>query len=248
MTSDRSADPADRSLAENVGTYLAEFVARVCSANADGIAATAAAVVATGRNGGLVRPAGAGHSAMPVMDTFYRAGGLAFVRPMWDRRTVVFEGARASTAAEREVGLGRALAAAADIRPVDTVIVYSNSGVSPYPVEIAEVAREVGATVVAVTSPAAGAAATLRAPRRLAEAADIVLDTLVPPGDVSWPPDAPAATPLSSVANAVLWAAVLTAVYERDADAPFWRSSHIPGGGELNEGLIARFGPRIPEL
>jgi len=92
-----------------VGALFADFVARVCGANADGIAATATAVVASGRNGGLVRPAGAGHSAMPVMDSFYRAGGLAFVRPIWDHRTVVFEGARASTAAEREVGFGRSL-------------------------------------------------------------------------------------------------------------------------------------------
>ena len=248
MTTAGTPGPTGSSFADRVGALFADFVARVCGANADGIAATATVVVASGRNGGLVRPAGAGHSAMPVMDSFYRAGGLAFVRPIWDHRTVVFEGARASTAAEREVGFGRSLAEAAQIQPVDTVVVYSTSGVSPYPVEIAEVAREVGATVVAVTSPAAGAAATLRAPRRLAEAADIVLDTLVPPGDVSWPPDAPAATPLSSIANAALWAAVLSAVYDRDPQAPFWRSSHVPGGGELNETLAAQFGPRIPEL
>jgi uncharacterized phosphosugar-binding protein len=243
-TGDAHPTPSAQRFAEEVGG----FVARVCAVNEGAVAATADAVAATGKAGGLVRPAGAGHSAMPAMDAFYRSGGLAFVRPIWDRRTVLFEGARASTAAEREVGFGTSLATAAGIVPVDTVVVFSNSGVSPYPVEIAEVARHVGATVVAVTSPAAGAAATLRASRRLAEVADIVLDTLVPPGDVSWPPDSPAAAPLSSIANAVLWASVLSAVYDRAPDSPFWSSSHIPGGGERNETLISRFGPLIPEL
>ena len=43
---------------------------------ADGIHRAADAIVATGRAGGLVRPAGAGHSLAAVLETFFRAGGL----------------------------------------------------------------------------------------------------------------------------------------------------------------------------
>ena len=137
------ASPArtDGSFADRVGALFAGFVARVCGANATAMAATATAVVATGQ-GGLVRPAGAGHSAMPVMDSFYRAGGLAFVRPIWDHRTVVFEGAgRPPPPNGRSASAGRSPRPRRSSRSTPWWCTRP-PGVSPYPVEIAEVARE----------------------------------------------------------------------------------------------------------
>ena len=227
---------------------LGAFVDRVVAANREAIRAAAEAIARTGRAGGLVRPAGAGHSLLPVVDAFYRAGGLAFVRPVWTPEILALSGARAATAAERRRGLGLRVAREAGIEARDTVVVWSNTGVSPYPVEIASHAREVGATVVAVTSPTAGAAAALRAERPLAEVADVVIDTLVPVGDVSWPPERPATAPLSGLANAAVWTAVLVAVDELDPEAPRWRSSHLPGSAEANAALFAAYEPRIPEL
>ncbi|KMS92219.1 hypothetical protein ACZ91_05520 [Streptomyces regensis] len=45
--------------------------------------------------GGVVHTAGAGHSVAMVCETFYRAGGLAAVRPLWDPEVVPLDGARA---------------------------------------------------------------------------------------------------------------------------------------------------------
>ncbi|WP_242088325.1 sugar isomerase domain-containing protein [Microbacterium lacticum] len=227
---------------------LARYVDDVLTANEEGIAGCADVVVATGRAGGLVRPAGAGHSLAAVLETFFRAGGLAFVRPLWSEDVLPLRGARASTTGERIPGRGRAVAEAAAITADDTVVVFSNSGINPYPVEIAEVARDAGATVVAFTSRTATAAATPRARHRLVDLADIVLDTLVPPGDVTWPADAPVTSPVSSLATTALWTAVLRDVHDRWPDAPRWRSANVPGTDADNAAVMDAFTSRIPEL
>lgn len=227
---------------------LLERMRQMSAANEEPLRRTAEAIVATGRADGLVRPAGAGHSLVAVMETFFRAGGLAFVRPLWHERILPLASAGGSTSAEREPGLGRGVAEAAGIRPEDTVIVYSTSGVNPYPVEIAQVARAAGAQVVAVTSVAASRRAPLRAGVRLMDVVDVVIDTPVPPGDVSWPLAAPVTAPVSSLANTCVWAEVLRRVHDLAPEVPCWRSANIEGNDELNRVLEERFGPRIPEL
>lgn len=227
---------------------LAAYVASVGERNRESIAAAAAAIARTAEQGGLVRPAGAGHSLAAVLETFFRAGGLAFVRPLWHPDVLPFAGARHATAAERQTGLGASVAVEADIAPRDTVVVFSNSGTNPFPVEIAEHAVERGATVVAVTSRAAGGAAPRRAARPLIEVAHIVVDTAVPPGDATWPIDAPVTAPVSSLATTAVWTLILREVYEIAPDVPRWRSANLPGNDEFNRELSERFATQIPEL
>lgn len=227
---------------------LAAYVSDVVTRNESEIQLTAEAIAHTAAAGGLVRPTGAGHSMAAVLETFFRAGGLAFVRPIWHESVLPFTGARSATAAEREPGLGEREARASDIAPADTIVVFSNSGTNPFPVEVAEVAAERGATVVAITSRAAGRAAPKRAARSLAEVADIVIDTAVPPGDATWPPDEPVTAPVSSLATTAIWTMVLRQVYEIAPDAPRWRSANMPGNDEFNRALVERFAARIPEL
>lgn len=229
-------------------TDLAAYVADVADCNREEIRLAAHAIARTADAGGLVRPAGAGHSMAAVLETFFRAGGLAFVRPIWHSSVLPFTGARSATAAEREVGLGEREARAAGITAVDTIVVFSNSGTNPFPVEIAEVAAEAGATVVAITSRAAGLAAPRRAGRPLAEVADIVIDTAVPPGDATWPPEHPVTAPVSSLATTTVWTMILRELYDIAPEAPRWRSANMAGGDEFNRALVERFAEQIPEL
>ncbi len=227
---------------------LAEYVDLVGSRNSAEITRAAEAIAATAAAGGLVRPAGAGHSLAAVLETFFRAGGLAFVRPLWHERVLPFSGARTATAAEREEGLGASVAAEAGIRAEDTVVVFSNSGANPFPVEVAQAAAEAGATVVAVTSRAANEAAPKRAAHRLVDLAHIVIDTHVPPGDATWPPENPVTAPVSSLATTTIWTLILREVYRLAPDAPRWRSANVAGNDEFNRALVERFSARIPEL
>lgn len=228
--------------------HLADYVQRVVAHNAGAVSQVAAAVARTGQADGLVYSAGAGHSLASVMETFYRPGGLAFVRPLWDTSVSILRGARDSSQAERAAGSGTDLLSRVSLTEVDTVVVFSNSGVNPYPVEIAQGARAAGATVVALTSVASSAAAPPRAGQRLGEVAHIVLDTLVPQGDVSWPVEHPETVSLSTLANVVLWSEVLRAVFEAWPEAPLWRSSNVSGNDDAIEQVAARYAARIPEL
>ncbi|WP_024875327.1 SIS domain-containing protein [Saccharomonospora piscinae] len=201
---------------------------------------------------GVIHAAGAGHSLAMVCETFYRAGGLAAVRPLWDGEVLPLSGALRSSAAERAPGRGRALVERADLRPGDVVVVFSTSGRNPYPVEIARTALERGVDVIAVTSVAASAAATDRSGTRLADHATLVLDTAVPPGDVVHPAGAPRTSAVSTIAGAYLWSALLAELHdlaeERGETLPVWTSANVPGGDERNAELVARYSDRIPEL
>ncbi|MGI8306924.1 sugar isomerase domain-containing protein [Saccharopolyspora hattusasensis] len=202
---------------------------------------------------GLVFTAGAGHSLAGVMESFYRAGGLAAVRPLYHPDLLPLHGAVASTKTERRSGLAEEVLAGAGFRGgTDALVVFSNSGVNPYPVELAKLARAAGSAVVAITSPAASAEAPKRAGTTLAQEAGIVLDTLVRGGDASYPAAAPVTAPLSSMANAFLWNMLLVRMYDLAAaagvDLPVWRSSNTVGGDEANAANLAHYGGRVPGL
>ncbi|MBF4459400.1 sugar isomerase domain-containing protein [Pseudoclavibacter sp. VKM Ac-2867] len=231
-----------------VTTDIATFIDQVLTENDRSTSAAARAIARTGRSGGLVRPAGAGHSLAAVLETFFRAGGLAFVSPLWHPEVLPFFGARSATSAERRPGLGRDVAEKADLAVEDTVVIFSNSGVNPYPVEIAEVAKDRGATVIAFTSLQATRSAPRRSTCTVASLADIVVDTAVPPGDVSWPTNSPVTSPVSSIANTALWTTVLRKVYDLDADLPLWRSANVDGNDTHNTDLVTRFQARVPAL
>ncbi|MCH1881645.1 sugar isomerase domain-containing protein [Agrococcus sp. ARC_14] len=227
---------------------IARIVADVCERNATSVRDAAERIRRTLADGGLLRPAGAGHSLATVMEVFFRAGGLAGVRPIWHPRVLPLHGASASTAAEREPGLGRGVAEEAGIEPRDTVLVVSSSGINPYPVEIAQVARERGATVIAITAASASRAASPRAGARLLELADVVLDTGAPRGDVTWPAEAPSTAAASSLAATALWMRVQQEIVDAAPDVELWRSANVEGNDSLNRAVAARWAARIPEL
>ncbi|GAB3484370.1 sugar isomerase domain-containing protein [Nocardiopsis coralliicola] len=239
--------------AGGLGARMRGHLARVEEANAAAVGEVADLVVErVVQGGGVVLAAGSGHSLIAVAEAFFRAGGLAPVKPVYDPGLLPLHGAAEATAAERKSGLAARVLAETGYQESDILVVFSTSGVNPYPVELAREARERGIPVVAVTSRAASAAAPRRAGGTLAEEADIVIDTLVPPGDATYPEAAPVTAPVSSLANAYLWDLLLAAVYDRaqaaGAEPPLWRSANVTGGDEANKRLFSRYAPRIPEL
>lgn len=227
-------------------------LSRVAEHNASAVDKVADLLLACVRADGLVLTAGAGHSLAAVAETFYRAGGLACVRPLFHPDLLPMNGAVSSTKAERRTGLAAQVLGPEPLAEHDVLVVFSTSGVNPYPVELAAQVRGAGRAVVAVTSGPASAVAPRRSDSTLAEQAGIVLDTLVPPGDSTYPPNAPVAAPISTVANAFLWNLVLVRLIDVAAAGnvtlPLWRSSNVPGGDEANAGLMARYTPRVPAL
>ncbi|MBB1159408.1 SIS domain-containing protein [Amycolatopsis dendrobii] len=227
-------------------------LAAAAEANAAQVSAAADLLLGVIRADALVFTAGAGHSLAAVAETFYRAGGLACVYPVYHPELLPLHGAQQSTRTERRSGLAEEVLAERAPGPEDVLVVFSTSGVNPYPVELAAGARRRGASVIAVTSRACVAAAPRRSATTLVEEGTVVLDSLVIPGDASYPAAAPRTGPLSTVVNAFLWNLILAEVYDRGTaeglDVPLWRSSNVEGGDAANAALLAKYGPRVPAL
>ena len=224
---------------------------RVAEHNADAVRQAADLVLDVIRGDGMVLTAGAGHSLAAVAETFYRAGGRACVRPLYHPELLPLHGAQASTKAERRTGLA-AEVLGDKLGEHDLLVVFSTSGVNHYPVELAQLTRAAGRPVIGVTSGPSSSVAPRRSGSTIAEESSVVLDTLVPPGDSTYPIDAPVTAPVSTIVNAFLWNELLVTVIDKAEAAgvsvPLWRSSNVAGGDDANESLLAHYTPRIPEL
>jgi uncharacterized phosphosugar-binding protein len=157
----------------------ADAISRVAQACADAIAAD-----------GLVHLFGTGHSRIPVEEMFPRYGSYPGFNPIvelsmtFHTQVVGSNGQRQAMFIERMPGLAEAILSNFDLRPTDVLIVFSASGVSAVPIEMAIGGRRRGLTVVAVTSVAQSLASeATHDAGRLLDNADLVLDLGTPPGD-----------------------------------------------------------------
>lgn len=204
----------------------------------------------------LVHLFGAGHSQLLVEEGFFRAGGLAFVNPLLVPEVALGSGPLAATEAEQDVNVADLVFNRYRILPGEVVIVFSNSGVNPLPVEVARRARLAGASVVAVASRQYMAQARPTHPDRLtlADVTDVLIDNHVPAGDamIGLPGAAVAVGPASTVAGATILQAVLVEtacrLAARGLNPPVYVSGKLPGANEHNAALVRRYQGRIALL
>jgi uncharacterized phosphosugar-binding protein len=206
-------------------------------------------------DGGLVHVFGSGHSHMIAEEMFYRAGGLANVNPILVSSLMLHGGAALSTQLERLAGIGRAVLDDQDVRAGDVLVLASNSGGNAVCRELAQVARERGVTVVALTSIAHATAARTGADDvRLHDLADVVLDNHGRAGDASVDVDG-VDQPVGATST-VVGAAIVTALIAETAAelrrlgvAPeVFTSSNTRGGDDANAALIRRHRARVRSL
>jgi uncharacterized phosphosugar-binding protein len=94
-------------------------------------------------------------------------------------------GQRQAMFVERVEGLAEVILSNFELEPPDVMLVFSVSGLSAVPIEIAQGARRRGLPVVAVTSleHSMSAASGHSSGTRLLDHADVVIDLCTPPGD-----------------------------------------------------------------
>jgi uncharacterized phosphosugar-binding protein len=237
---------------DGFGAQALAHLERVEAHNATVLDAVADRMLEVVRAGGVLHTAGTGHSIAMVLESFYRAGGLACVRPVFHPGLLPLSGGFASSLLERSSGLAALLAGHAAAEPGELGFVFSSSGANPVPVELAQCLRRAGAEVVAVTSLPHLRQAPARAEVKLDQVADYVIDILVPPGDAAYRRGAVATAPLSSLASVYVWNLLLARLVDRavtaGVDLPLWRSANIPGGEAHNAVLADRFRTRVPML
>jgi uncharacterized phosphosugar-binding protein len=140
--------------------------------------------------GGLVHLFGTGHSRIPVEEMFPRYGSYPGFNPIvelsmtFHTQVVGANGQRQAMFIERVEGLAERILANFELRQTDVMMVFSASGLTAVPIEMALGARARGLKVIAVTSIAESEARepTHRA-GRLLDHADVVLDLATPAGD-----------------------------------------------------------------
>lgn len=226
---------------------MTEHLERLRRHNADALDAACEPMLAAVTGDGLVYAGGSGHSLAMVLEGFFRAGGLACVYPLYAPEISPLHGAWPATEAERRTGLAAPVLEAASPRTGDVAVIFSNSGANPYPVELAAAARSRGLPVIAFVSVASMDAAPARAGVKLGQIADLVIDTLVPAGDASYPAAEPRTAALSSLSCVYLWNLLLARMADR-AELPLWASANVPGGDERNAELLERYSSRVPVL
>jgi uncharacterized phosphosugar-binding protein len=167
-------------LLDRVATTQAGAIERASQWCADAIAAD-----------GLVHLFGTGHSRIPVEEMFPRYGSFPGFNPIvelsmtFHTQVVGANGQRQAMFIERQPGLAEVILSNFTFRPTDVMMIFSASGLTAVPVEMARGARARGLRVIAVTSvaqsmshdpdPEVGA--------RLLDEADLVIDLCTPSAD-----------------------------------------------------------------
>ena len=205
----------------------------------------------------LVYVFGAGHAGIVAEELSYRAGGLVPIVPIFaPGLTTNVRPLTLETKMERLSGYAALLLEECGITGDDLLIVHSNSGRNTVAIELAEIAREWGTVVVALTSVTHSRSVTSRHPNgyKLMDIADHVIDNCGVPGDAAVEfPGFPQKTGATStvVGVALLNAVVVETVrilLERGEEPPVFRSANLDNSDEYNQRLMNRYAGRLTYL
>ncbi len=222
----------------------------------DAIADAAGVCADTIGGGGLVHMFGTGHSRIPVEEMFPRYGSYPGFNPIvelsmtFHTQIAGANGQRQAMFIERMEGLADEILANFSFGANDAMIVFSSSGSSAVPIEMAMGAQRFGLPVIAVTSIAHSMASTPghSSGTRLLDHADIVIDLGTPSGDSLIELGGPETRvgPGSTVANIAIVneIKVQTAalLFERGVLPPVLTSSSLVGAERSKELFDAAYG------
>ena len=130
------------------------------------------------QNDGLIFTFGCGHSHLPGLDAFYRAGGLANVSPMLDTDLMLHNGAAKSSRMEKMNGIAYEIFRRYTPSEKDMIFIFSASGKNSVPIEMADAAKKFGVRSVGISS-----SSYFEKGGKLHDHVDISIDCKVPYGD-----------------------------------------------------------------
>lgn len=203
---------------------------------------------------------GGGHTCLVMQELFWRAGGLANICPMIDFSIHPVTQAYLYLGHERMHGVGDHVVRYYGVEEGDLVLCFHSYGFNPPTIDLALEAKELGATVVGISSSFWQEAVPSDFPLRhrsgkhLFDIADICIDNYVPFGDTvvefaKFP------KPVSSISGSVdfyiahrLEMEAIRLSAERGVEPPVWTSANVVGGDEENKRLRDRYNSRVKFL
>lgn len=202
----------------------------------------------------LIYVFGTGHSSLLGLELFSRAGGLGNIVPMADPDTLTLFGARRSGAVEQLDGLADVIYDNYNIVQGDMIIINSNSGRNPVPVQMALRAKKEGVYVVAITSlnESKNTGSKDASGKKLYEVADMVLDNCTPFNDTCVKVDNHLTGPTSSLLTFFMMHSVMCEAIEimlkKDYQPYIFTSQNIDGSKQENIRTYLKYRNRIKIL
>ena len=196
---------------------------------------------------GIVYTFGCGHSHLPCLDTFYRAGGLACTSPILDEDLMLHDGAAKSSRMEKMPGIAAEAFRRHNVTANDLVVVISASGKNAAPVEMCECAKRAGVKLVTISS-----SAYIDHGAKLLSLGDIAIDCKVPYGDAVIDVGEAKMGGLSTYASLFILNSILIEgakkALARGSVPPIYISGNVEGGTAKNVALEQRYFGRIKRL
>ena len=231
-------------------TYLeaiTSLLARIEREEAPRLKAAAEAVADVIACDGIIHTFGCGHSHLPCLDTFYRAGGLACTSPILDADLMLHDGAAKSSRMEKMSGIASEAFRRAGVTKNDLMVVISASGKNAAPVEMCASARAAGVKLVTISS-----SAYVEHGAKLLALGDIAIDCKVPYGDAVIEVGAARMGGLSTYASLFILNTILIEgaklALARGVTPPIYTSGNVDGGTAKNVALEERFFGRVKHL
>ncbi len=235
---------------------IMQLIAAIMGSQAENLEQAAQAIFQSLRADGVLHVFGSGHSQALVVEAYHRAGGLVPVNAIQEVCLTPLTSPGLSGRLERIPGLAKIILDGHDLRPGEVLMVISNSGINPVPIEAALEGKARGLMVIALTSLAHSRDVPSRheSGKRLFEIAEIVLDNCGAPGDaaVRYEGLPGKVAPTSLLAGAYIINSLVCRVVElflaKGLAPPVYHSANVPGGDEHNRMLEAKYRGRIRGL
>ncbi|GHV85067.1 hypothetical protein AGMMS50230_06750 [Spirochaetia bacterium] len=206
--------------------------------------------------GGIMYAFGTGHSHILAEELYARAGGLVQVKAVMPHELTVDLDMDKSTLMERTDGLAEVVFATHKMRKDDVLVLVSNSGRNPVPVQMALGAKARGIAAIAVTNltHSKSIASRDKSGKKLYELCDVVLDTCGPVGDACVQPAGKtwSIAPVSNILGGIIAEALVCDIVEimlsHGVEPPVYQSANLDGNDEYNRQLRENLKERFPEL
>lgn len=228
-------------------TKITEILQRIEREECGTLAQASRLVADTIKNDGLIFTFGCGHSHLPGLDAFYRAGGLANVSPMLDTDLLLHNGAAKSSRMEKMSGIASEVFRRYTPSEKDIIFIFSASGKNQVPVEMAQAAKTAGVKSVGVS-----ALSYIEKGGKLHENVDIVIDCKVPYGDACMDVGDIKMGGLSTYTACFILNSCLIngakLAFQEGVKPPIYLSGNVEGGREHNITLENLFMGRVKHL
>jgi uncharacterized phosphosugar-binding protein len=220
---------------------LAALIEQASAANAEAFETASGRFADTLQGGGLIHLYGSGHSVLPCQEAFPRYGTYVGFNPLTDPRVMWHNvlgagGVRELLWLERTENYAEKFLDHQPLNEGDSIIIFGHSGRNSSGIETALYAKERGMFVVAITSKNnLDKPATHSSGKRLADAADLVIDTCSPIEDAIVPvegwsrPVSGSSTVLAMIMTHELIARTAQNLSKRGIELPTFASPTIAG-------------------